>query len=273
MAWKGPYPTQCNDLLTFKSDDAVSAFLRPHSILNCRLTKVYVPDLKSGTVRSMRRVSMGCSMRLLACVIALCGAFSALSETQATAQELATTAKARYMRVHGQSLPPYGFVRFCQVFNSECRPDQKRTRRVMVNPHLLSQLDTINRKVNLAIAPATDLAVYGVDEHWTFPKKRGDCEDYVILKRKKLMQLGWSASSLLITVVLDEHGEGHAVLTVRTGQGDFILDNKVNDVRLFSQTPYQYIMRQSYLDPRVWVSLDRHAVASPHAIAGVQSTR
>ncbi|HUS97096.1 MAG TPA: transglutaminase-like cysteine peptidase [Hyphomicrobiaceae bacterium] len=180
---------------------------------------------------------------------------------------------SRFMRVHGQALPPYGFVRFCIQYDKECRPDNRPTTRVVAGPDRLSQLDTINRRVNTAIKPATDREIYGVDEYWTFPVNRGDCEDYVILKRKLLMDQGWPASTLLITVVLDERGEGHAVLTARTAQGDFILDNKVNDVRLWSQTPYSYVMRQSYLDPRVWVSLDSGVSTSPNAIAGVRSTR
>lgn len=133
----------------------------------------------------------------------------------------------------------------------------------------LAELDIINRRVNAQIKPATDQAVYGVEEYWTFPTVQGDCEDYVVLKRKILSQMGWPTSALLITVVQDELGEGHAVLTVRTAQGDFVLDNKVNEVRLWNQTPYKYIMRQSYLNPRVWVSLDPRATASPEALAGL----
>ena len=59
-----------------------------------------------------------------------------------------------------------------------------------------------------------------------------------------------------MTVVRDEKGEGHAVLTARTVQGDYILDNKIEDVRLWNKTPYQFVMRQSYLNPKVWVALD-----------------
>ena len=61
-----------------------------------------------------------------------------------------------------------------------------------------------------------------------------------------LMDRGWPTSSLLMTVVRDEKGEGHAVLTARTAQGDFILDNKVDEVKLWHQTRYEFIMRQSY---------------------------
>jgi predicted transglutaminase-like cysteine proteinase len=58
-----------------------------------------------------------------------------------------------------------------------------------------------------------------------------------------------------MTVVIDERGEGHAVLTVRTSRGDYVLDNKAADVRLWTRTPYRHVMRQSSMDPRAWIWL------------------
>ena len=85
--------------------------------------------------------------------------------------------------------------------------------------------------------------------------KKGDCEDYVLLKRRILMERGWPESTLLITVVRDQNNEGHAVLTVRTDKGDFVLDNKRRDIVRFADTPYTYIKRQSERNPLVWISL------------------
>jgi predicted transglutaminase-like cysteine proteinase len=93
----------------------------------------------------------------------------------------------------------------------------------------------------------------------------------VLLKRRRLMQLGWPASALLVTVVRDEHGEGHAVLTVRTQQGDYILDNKTNGIKLWHQVGYQFIMRQSYLNPMVWMSLDPRERSQTLPLAGVKA--
>ncbi len=161
-----------------------------------------------------------------------------------------------FMRVFGPAQPPHGFVRFCEETPRECSPDQKPEARFDASAERLRELDAINREVNQAITPATDLEVYGVNEYWTLPKTRGDCEDYALLKRHKLIEKGWPVSAMLMTVVRDEKGEGHAVLTARTVQGDFILDNKSEDVKVWTTTPYQYVMRQSYLNPRVWVALD-----------------
>jgi len=99
---------------------------------------------------------------------------------------------------------------------------------------------------------------------------KGDCEDYALLKRHELLKLGWSPSVLLITVVSDEKGEGHAVLTARTTAGDFILDNRVDAVRVWNQAPYRFLMRQSSLNPWVWVDLDPTREVTPLPIAGVR---
>ena len=85
-----------------------------------------------------------------------------------------------------------------------------------------------------------------------------------------LIERGWPQSALLLTVVRDERGDGHAVLTARTAQGDFILDNKIAEVRPWNKTPYEFVMRQSYLNPRVWVSLDPLQAPGPSNLAGVR---
>ncbi|MEO0730192.1 MAG: transglutaminase-like cysteine peptidase [Pseudomonadota bacterium] len=185
----------------------------------------------------------------------------------------ANTASGRFMRVFGTAAPPYGFVQFCQSFEEQCRSDTASTsRRFDATTSRLAELDKINRAVNRAVAPATDEEIFGVTEHWTMPGARGDCEDYVLLKRHMLMERGWPASALLITVVFDENNEGHAVLTARTAQGDFVLDNKVNDLKSWEDTPYKFVMRQSYLNPQVWMALDPAMTQSPQALAGL-STR
>jgi predicted transglutaminase-like cysteine proteinase len=193
----------------------------------------------------------------------------------AAAQQVAvispSTRAPEFMRVYGSSQPPYGFVAFCERMPQECVVTSPDDARFQATPASLSELDEINRGVNHEIEPATDMEVYGVAEYWTLPKTRGDCEDYALLKRHRLIARGWPSGVLLMTVVRDEKNEGHAVLTARTTQGDFILDNKIDVVRLWNQTPYHYVMRQSYMDPKVWVSLDPNDAATPAALSGVQS--
>lgn len=211
----------------------------------------------------MGRVSINLFVAVLACL----GAPGGVSAGAANSRMLAPV----FMRVFGSAQPPHGFVRFCESNPAQCRVSTGTEIRFSATPELLSELDEVNRYVNRAIEPETDFELYGVSEYWTLPRRKGDCEDYALLKRAYLMKRGWPSSSLLLTVVRDEKGEGHAVLTARTMQGDYILDNKVEEVRLWSATPYAFVMRQSYLDPRVWVSLDPIASRVPSAIAGVDS--
>jgi predicted transglutaminase-like cysteine proteinase len=70
-----------------------------------------------------------------------------------------------------------------------------------------------------------------------------------------LVDRGVDPADLLMTVVLQPNGEGHAVLTVRTDHGDFILDNMRNKVLLWSETEYTYLKRQSSSNPGRWVKL------------------
>lgn len=178
-----------------------------------------------------------------------------------------------FMRVYGPAQPPYGFVRFCDTRPESCLASPLQDNRFQPTAENLSELDEVNRAVNRAIQPATDAEVYGVSEFWTLPTDKGDCEDYALLKQKTLLARGWPSSALLLTVVRDEKGEGHAVLTARTAQGDYVLDNKVDDVRVWNRTAYDYMMRQSYIDPRVWVSLEEIQKAVPTALAAARNGR
>jgi predicted transglutaminase-like cysteine proteinase len=175
------------------------------------------------------------------------------------------------MRVFGPAQPPYGFVSFCERMPRECMQGPQEEQRFDLTAERRTELETVNTAVNHEIEPVTDMELYGVADYWTIAKRQGDCEDYVLLKRKRLMEMGWPASAVLITVVRDERGDGHAVLTARTQQGDFILDNKTDEIKFWYQAPYRFVMRQSYLNPRVWLSLDPRERHQSMPLAGVKS--
>jgi predicted transglutaminase-like cysteine proteinase len=170
--------------------------------------------------------------------------------------KIVTVAPSNFMRVYGTASPPFGFVEFCERMPAECQSGPLAENRVNASPARLSELDEVNRQINRQVLPMTDLDLYGVVEYWTVPTTAGDCEDYVLLKRHMLIERGWPSSALLITVVRDEHGEGHAILTARTAQGDYVLDNKTPEIKLWHQTGYRFVMRQSYITPRMWMSLE-----------------
>ena len=159
---------------------------------------------------------------------------------------------------------PIGHYEFCQQVPAECRATGSNA------PDHLSQrawtkMVEINARVNATIAPRTDLEMWGREEIWSYPVKYGDCEDYVLQKRHELIKAGFHTSNLLITVVLQPNGDGHAVLTVRTDQGDFILDNLVSKVLDWRDTRYRYLKRQSTANAGKWVDIidDR-----PNIVAG-----
>ena len=164
--------------------------------------------------------------------------------------------KVAFMTAFGDTLPPIGYVTFCRENRHECRPGRRFADRIQLTPSKFREIVGINNDVNKAIAPVTDLELYGQPEVWAYPAdNRGDCEDYVLLKRKKLIERGFPESTLLITVVRDENNEGHAILTVRTDKGDFVLDNKRREVMRWAETPYTFVKRQSERNPLVWISL------------------
>lgn len=194
-------------------------------------------------------------MRVFAIVAVIASAMLGQAAAADPVRPPKAPAASAFMRIFGAAAPPFGFVQFCERMTSECAPSGTLEPRFDATPQRLAELDAVNRQVNRAIAPSTDMELYGVQEHWTLPTDTGDCEDYALLKRQILMRKGWPSGALLMTVVRDERGEGHAILTARTAQGDFILDNKVSDILLWHQAGYHYVMRQSYVDPRLWMSL------------------
>lgn len=157
------------------------------------------------------------------------------------------------MKVLGTARTPIGYAAFCAANPGECLPAGPKNVREELDIAKYEQLDRINREINIRIAPMTDAELYGTAERWSYPVDRGDCEDYVLLKRKTLIEAGWDASALLITVVRDEKGAGHAVLTVATDRGDLVLDNQRDGVLPWQATGYDYVKRQSQTDPKLWV--------------------
>ena len=164
--------------------------------------------------------------------------------------------RALFIAVGAATRAPIGWVEFCSEYAPECETRPLDARDVVLTTKAWQDLLRINKWVNDSIKPITDLEHWGVVERWNYPDDGyGDCEDYVLLKRRMLMQAGWPRQALLITVVRDKRGDGHAVLTVKTDHGEFILDNQNEEVLLWSDTGYRYVKRQSQSDPNVWVAL------------------
>ncbi|ACL57758.1 transglutaminase-like cysteine peptidase [Methylobacterium nodulans] len=161
----------------------------------------------------------------------------------------------------GTAKPVSAWTDFCQRYAAECAVDTSEPAVITLTPALMKTLVAVNRRVNARIKPLTDQVHWGVVDRWDFPDDGyGDCEDYQLLKRRMLVERGLPRRALRMTVVIDEIGEGHAVLMVRTDRGDYILDNKTNAILAWQRTGYTYVKREGQ-DSLAWVSLN--GVASP----------
>jgi predicted transglutaminase-like cysteine proteinase len=94
-----------------------------------------------------------------------------------------------------------------------------------------ARLGEINRAINLALRPMSDLAQYGEIDVWssplvTFAHGAGDCEDYAIAKFMALQLAGIAAEDLRIIIMRNTfHGGDHAVTSVRHDGRWLMLDN------------------------------------------------
>ncbi|WEZ84977.1 transglutaminase-like cysteine peptidase [Rhizobium sp. 32-5/1] len=171
----------------------------------------------------------------------------------------APSATSLFMQTGSVTSQPIGHYEFCQKFKSECQIKSKSSVAPRVTDFGWETIREVNADVNHEITPITDMDFYGRDEVWAYPDGAGDCEDIALLKRKRLMEKGFSASDLLMTVVRKPDGEGHAVLTVRTAQGDFILDNLEDQVKIWAETPYRFLKRQASVNTGRWVTIENGA--------------
>ncbi|MBS3648895.1 transglutaminase-like cysteine peptidase [Pseudaminobacter sp. 19-2017] len=169
--------------------------------------------------------------------------------------ESALAAIALYaMSIGGQTSIPYGHYDFCRRVPAECGPMQPAAP-IDLTKKLFQRIEQINIGVNLRVSPRTDHETYGQEEFWTYPVQNvGDCEDIVLEKRKALSRLV-PLSNLLITVVRKPDGEGHAVLTMRTSEGDLILDNLTNEIKRWSESNYTFLKRQDASHAGRWVAI------------------
>jgi len=160
------------------------------------------------------------------------------------------------MATGGLTSQPIGHYEFCKANPAECAIRSRDAGPEHMTGALWKTVTAVNLHVNQTVKPMSDMEIYGKDEVWAYPDNGvGDCEDYVLEKRRELMQRGISLSNLLITVVRKPDGEGHAVLTLRTDKGDFILDNLTDLVRQWDETGYRFLKRQATDHTGHWVTI------------------
>lgn len=171
-------------------------------------------------------------------------------------EAMASRAMQDHMAVGGRTSQPIGHYEYCKQYAADCRLRSRDIAPVKLTRARWAELDRVNRGINQAVTPVTDMEYYQTEEYWTYPGRYGDCEDYVLLKRHRLMELGWRASSLLITVVRQPNGDGHAVLTVRTDRADYVLDNLRDRILPWNETEYRFLKRQSAANSGHWEDIE-----------------
>jgi len=143
---------------------------------------------------------------------------------------------------------PLGYQLMClkNPRSPECNGGGKAEVRLTKN--VMATVVRVNAQVNRSIRPKYDPSGQDV---WTTNASVGDCEDYVLTKRRALIKAGIPASSLRIAYVKTRRGEDHAILVVKSNGRDIVLDNLTGSIRPLSQTGYRVISMSS-ANPRYW---------------------
>ncbi|UWQ35719.1 transglutaminase-like cysteine peptidase (plasmid) [Leisingera sp. M527] len=219
------------------------------------------PSPGQGFGRRMRQLLLPGIHRVLAA-----GLMAAALATSAAAVQPLPSAEAPpdLVPVSRQVLPPLAHARFCLRHPGQCAVRGGSPQPAGSAQAQLAAVVAINLAVNRDITPQADGTAQGITDEWRLNAVRGDCEDYALLKRKRLLDLGWPSASLRLATVLTPAGTGHAVLIARFRGGDFALDNLTNEIRPWRETGYRFLKIQSETDPKTWYS-----VAAPQAGGGL----
>lgn len=174
-----------------------------------------------------------------------------------SAESLAGPDAATFAAVGGETSIPYGWVDFCQRYQGECQDDERMPQDIELSQAAFRKIQRVNAFVNKSITPVADQDHWGVVDQWDYASDgKGDCEEYALMKRRLLIEEGFPRQAVLLTVVKEKNGDGHAVLTIKTNRGEFVLDNLTDALRPWTSTPYRFVKRQSQQNQNSWVAID-----------------
>lgn len=143
----------------------------------------------------------------------------------------------------GSATPPLGLQIFCLRTPSFC---SGAAAELKLDAATQAMLSSVNRSVNASIQPQVRRA-----QTWQLGASAGDCKDYAMNKRAALIARGVPAGALRLAVGFTSRGEGHAVLVVRTNQGDLVLDNLTSEIMPANRTGLRLVSMSSP-DLRRW---------------------
>ena len=140
--------------------------------------------------------------------------------------------------------PPSQYVDFCRRHPAACVLDGEPL--IEWTAELGQQLGAVNLEVNQEVEFVSDMDNLGLEESWDFPQDcRGDCEDFVLEKRERLVALGLPRASLTIAFAFHEvQFFPHAILLVETSTGTWVLDNLYDEIRCWDALPYRWTRRE-----------------------------
>jgi predicted transglutaminase-like cysteine proteinase len=158
----------------------------------------------------------------------------------------------------GPAGAPFAHTRFCLKYPAECRVSKQKLKfrggAIELTAERRQELKRINAEVNRSIV-GTAMNEPVAQEQWLIGPTVGDCNDYAVTKRHKLLARGWPARAQLLAEVVTTWGEHHLVLVVRTRQGDLVADNLNANLHNWARTPYQWVRIESPVNPLYWAKL------------------
>jgi predicted transglutaminase-like cysteine proteinase len=140
--------------------------------------------------------------------------------------------------------PPTQYIDFCRLNPGHCN---------MTGPTILywtapvrQTVDRVNRAVNSEVVFVPDPEWQGEEEVWSYPVNgRGDCEDFALEKRRRLVEFGLPRASM--TMAIAHHKaklSSHAVLLLETTGGTLVLDNMSDEIGCWGRVQLNYESRE-----------------------------
>lgn len=145
---------------------------------------------------------------------------------------------------------PEGFNGLCQRYSWACA---SKGNQPAFNNQSMQLVRRVNSQINRRYRQIEDGRQYNQEEVWALPTRRGgDCEDFALVKKLELIEAGIAPNRLLLATALDRRNNSHAVLIVRTNQGDYVLDNQRRSVLHWRDTGYTFLKLQNPNRPYQW---------------------
>ncbi|WP_180336100.1 transglutaminase-like cysteine peptidase [Pleomorphomonas diazotrophica] len=158
------------------------------------------------------------------------------------------------------TLGPTGFYEMCTTQQVECLPV------VQTRGLSFTEIEGINRRVNRDIRSIVEPP--GVDV-WRIGPREGDCDDYVMTKRQKLIKAGLGSDRARVAVGM-ARGQLHAVLVVNFGPYFYVLDNLTDEVLPVEKSAVRIVSVQSAADPRMWHKAPGEDAGNGRAVAAAR---